>query len=127
VARDLGVGFVLESATWRASADWGAKLGYDDSALAAANLQAIALLHALRSEYETSSTPIVISGCVGPRGDGYKVDMRMTSKQAEAYHSAQINLFAAAGADLVTAMTMTYSEEAIGITLAAQEAGMPVA
>jgi S-methylmethionine-dependent homocysteine/selenocysteine methylase len=125
VAQDLGVGFVFESATWRASADWGAKLGYDDLALAAANLEAIALLHALRAEYETPSTPIVISGCIGPRGDGYKADRRMNAEQAKAYHSAQTNLFAAAGADLVTAITMTYPEEAIGVTLAAQHAGVP--
>lgn len=127
VARSEGVGFVLESATWRASADWGAKLGYSAEALDEANRQAIEMLHELRDEVERLDAPVVISGCVGPRGDGYKADTRMTPAEAAAYHSAQVRVFAAAGADLVTAITMTYAEEATGVVLAARAAGMPVA
>src|SRR6186997_215239 len=33
LAKERGVGCVLESATWRASADWGTKLGYSAGAL----------------------------------------------------------------------------------------------
>lgn len=127
IACDQQVGFVLESATWRASADWGAKLGLSAGAVAEANRQAIAMLHALRGEFETDTTPIVISGCVGPRGDGYRADQRMTPADAERYHAGQVRLFAEAGADLVSAITMTYPEEAIGIARAAHAAGMPVA
>lgn len=125
IARDRGVGFVLESATWRANPDWAAKLGYDAAALATANREAILLLHELREEFATPAAPFVISGCVGPRGDGYKADQRMTAAAAEAYHAAQVQVFAETGADLATAITMTYVEEAVGFVRAAREAGIP--
>ncbi|MGI6855826.1 homocysteine S-methyltransferase family protein [Mesorhizobium sp. 1B3] len=127
VARDNGVGFILESATWRASPDWGEKLGYSSNALDDANRNAIVLLHDLKAEFETDRSPMVISGCVGPRGDGYDPGKLMTPEEAEAYHGQQIGVLAAAGVDLVTAITMTNVNEAIGITRAAQTAGLPVA
>src|SRR3546814_14904550 len=69
---------------------------------------------------------MVISGCVGPRGDGYRVEDAMTVERAQAYHAKQIDVFGTTAADMVTAITMTYAEEAIGVTKAAQVAGMPV-
>ena len=126
IAHDRGVGFVLESATWRASQDWGDLLGYSLSEMAAFNREAIAMLHRIRGEFETPTSHFVISGCVGPRGDGYNPGNMMSEREAEAYHSAQINTFRDAGADMVTAITMTYVEEAIGVTRAAMAADMPV-
>lgn len=126
IAKEQGVGFVLESATWRASSDWGKRLGYSPEALAEINHQAIDMLHGLRDEYEGGRTKVVISGCVGPRGDGYSPSSMMSEDEAQQYHSAQIAAFAKADADMVTAITMTYVEEAIGITRAAQAIGMPV-
>jgi S-methylmethionine-dependent homocysteine/selenocysteine methylase len=126
IARQHGVGFILESATWRASSDWGNKLRYSRQALHEANRKAIALLHELRLALETDRTPMVISGCVGPRGDGYDPGVIMSPDEAEAYHAAQIGTFAATEADLVTAITMTNTNEAIGVTRAARATGMPV-
>lgn len=126
IARDRDCGFILESATWRASADWGAKLGYGLADMAEANRQAIDLLVDLRRTFETERAPMVISGCVGPRGDGYRVENAMTAEAAQAYHAQQIDVFADTAADMVTAITMTYVEEAVGVTRAAQAAGMPV-
>ncbi|WP_342640302.1 homocysteine S-methyltransferase family protein [Rhodoligotrophos ferricapiens] len=126
IARDKGVGFILESATWRASADWGEKLGYRPEALDEANRKAIALLHGLKAELEILSSPMVVSGCVGPRGDGYEPGRIMRPAVAEAYHARQIGIFAEMGVDLVTAITMTNIHEAIGVTRAAQAAGLPV-
>lgn len=127
VARENCVGFILESATWRASRDWGQKLGYSPNAMDDANRNAIALLHDLKAEFETDRSPMVISGCVGPRGDGYDPGEVMTPEEAETYHARQIGVLAAAGVDLVTAITMTNINEAIGITRAARTAGLPVA
>lgn len=126
MARNYHVGLVLESPTWRANADWGTRLGYDRAALATANQQAIALLHRLRQQYETTRSPMVISGCIGPRGDGYVTSQTMTPAVAQQYHQAQVDTFQATAADLVSAVTMTDVDEAIGITWAAQAAGMPV-
>jgi S-methylmethionine-dependent homocysteine/selenocysteine methylase len=127
IARREEVGFILECPTWRASADWGEKLGYSEEALAKANRDSVALMHELRTEFETARTPMIISGCVGPRGDGYDPGQVMSAEEAERYHRKQISTFAEAGADMVTAITMTNAEEAIGITRAAQRAGMPAA
>jgi len=126
VALNGKVGFILESATWRASRDWGRKLGYSPADLQEINRESIALLQALRSESENNTTPMVISGNLGPRGDGYQVEKKMTAAQAKAYHQEQINALSATDADLVSAFTINYSEEAIGITQAAQDAGIPV-
>ena len=125
IASEYGVGFVLESATWRASADWGEKLGYSKEALADVNRQAIAMLEEVRAEYAGKDTRMVISGCVGPRGDGYDPTHVMGEGEAQAYHAEQIRTFAATAADMVTAITMTNIPEAIGVTRAAQAAGMP--
>jgi homocysteine S-methyltransferase len=49
----------------------------------------------------------------------------MSAAQAEDYHSEQIAAFRTTKADLVTAITMTHSGEAIGIARAAQAHGVP--
>jgi S-methylmethionine-dependent homocysteine/selenocysteine methylase len=126
VARDRGLGIVLETATWRANRDWAERLGHSPAQLAELNRRAVELLEELRAGYETDSTPIVISGCIGPRGDGYVVGGTMTADEAEEYHAEQIRTFAGTAADLVTALTMTYADEAAGIVGAARAADMPV-
>lgn len=126
IAIENGAGFVLESATWRASSYWGNLMGYTDIALNAINRQAVEMLASLREELETSLSPMVISGCIGPRGDGYNPDHFMTVEEAKQYHSSQIRSFASSEADMVTAMTISYVEEAIGIVQAADEESMPV-
>ena len=59
--------------TWRANPDWAERLGHAPDRLDELNRRAVELLEELRTEYEADSTPIVISGCIGPRGDGYVV------------------------------------------------------
>ncbi len=119
-------GFILESVTWRANQDWGERLGYSEHELAEKNREAIMLLADLRREYETTETPLVISGCIGPRGDGYVAENKMSAQEAYEYHRTQIHTLADTDADVVTAMTINYTEEAIGIVRAAQEVNMPV-
>jgi len=126
IAKKNHAGFVLESATWRASKDWGEKLGYAKGNLKRLNKLAIQLLEELRSENETELTPMVISGCVGPRGDGYSPDHFMTLNEAEEYHTEQIETFSKTSADMISALTITYVEEAIGIVKAAASVDMPV-
>jgi S-methylmethionine-dependent homocysteine/selenocysteine methylase len=125
LAREAGLTLVLESPTWRASRDWGRLLGYTSEALAEANRQAVELLAQLRSEFATADSPVVISGCLGPRGDGYQPDALLTAVEAEDYHGEQIATFRTTDADLVTAITMTHTGEAIGISRAAQAHGIP--
>ena len=126
IALDHRVGIVLETPTWRASPDWAERLGHPPEQLADLNRRAVALLTEIRDERETDATPIVVSGCVGPRGDGYVVDEPMTVGEATDYHATQIGTFAETAADLVTAITMTYVDESIGVVRAARDAGLPV-
>ena len=119
-------GFILESPTWRANRDWATKLGIDGTELRRLNQSAIGLLESIRQNFALPESPFLISGCIGPRGDGYVAGTRMTIGEARDYHSEQILSFAATHADLVCAMTLSYPEEAIGIVLAAQEQGIPV-
>ena len=126
LAREHGVGLVLESPTWRANPDWAAKIGYSLSELDAFNRKAIALMEELRDEY-AGRAPIVISGCVGPQSDGYSPETMLTAAEAEAYHATQIGTFADTAADMVTAITMTYAEEAIGVARASAKVRLPSA
>jgi S-methylmethionine-dependent homocysteine/selenocysteine methylase len=125
IALDRGVGIVLETPTWRANLDWAERLGHSPEQLADLNRRAVALVAAIRNEHETDTTPIVVSGCIGPRGDGYVVDEPMTADEATDYHANQIGIFAGTAADLVTAITMTYVDEALGVVRAAGAAGLP--
>jgi homocysteine S-methyltransferase len=125
LARDRGVGILLDTPTWRANADWGERLGYTPERLDGVNRRAVALLEELRAEAD-GRPPLVISGCVGPRGDGYVVGEEMSPEEAEAYHRPQVATFADTAADVVSALTMTYAGEAIGIVRAAAAAGLPV-
>ena len=79
----------------------------------------------IRYRYETSASPMVVSGCIGPRGDGYAPGALMRPDEARDYHRPQLLTFRDAGADLVSAFTMTNIGEAQGIALAAKAANMP--
>jgi S-methylmethionine-dependent homocysteine/selenocysteine methylase len=127
IATAHGLGLLLETPTWRASPDWGARLGYDREALADANRRAVSLLLEIRAAFETPAAPVVVSGNLGPRGDGYRPESRMTAAEAREYHAWQIGTFAATDADLVSVFTMNYVEEAIGVAAAAKAYAMPVA
>jgi homocysteine S-methyltransferase len=127
-AAQSGAGFVLESPTWRAGWDWGTKLGFDGRAMQQVNRDAIVLMRELRAEYVARiARPIVVSGCIGPRGDGYVAGAPMALDDAARVHQPQVDALAAAGVDLITAITMTTSAEAIGVARAAARAGRPSA
>jgi len=126
LACELGLGFVLESVTWRANSDWGAKIGYEEQALDDANRKAIDFLCDIRDEFKAEKSKMVISGCIGPRGDGYAPKNLMTAEETEKYHSAQIKTLSETPADMVSAITINYVEEAIGITRAAASFNIPV-
>jgi homocysteine S-methyltransferase len=127
LAKKGKAGFVLESPTWRANPDWGAKLGYDRAGLADMNLRCVSVMAELRDRHETRTSPMVISGNIGPRGDGYRVEAAMSAKEAQDYHGFQVAVFRDSAADMVSAFTLNYANEAIGIVRAARASGMPVA
>jgi S-methylmethionine-dependent homocysteine/selenocysteine methylase len=122
LARDRGVPLVLSAPTWRANPDWGELLGYEGDELAAVNGRAVAFVEALAP----GGADVAIEACVGPRGDAYGPTQLMEADEAERYHSFQLRALAGTGATQVSALTLTYPEEAIGIVRAAKGAGLPV-
>lgn len=125
IAARAGAPFVFETPTWRASPDWGARVGYDVDRLADVNRRAVAMMRSIASDVRPALTAFLVSGCIGPRGDGYAPTETMTAQEAQDYHEWQVGVFARAGADLVTAMTITYTAEAIGIVRAGSAVGVP--
>jgi S-methylmethionine-dependent homocysteine/selenocysteine methylase len=127
IARRVGAGLMLDSPTWRANPDWGELLGYSTRSLNDINRRTIEWLTQLREVYAPDLTQVLISGVVGPRGDGYRPDGSSDPDEAAAYHLPQLEAFADAGADLATAYTLTDVGEAVGIVEAAREVGISVA
>lgn len=124
VAARVGAGLLLETPTWRANADWGARLGYDAEALRRVNRDAVDLLRGLAGEVDVPD--VLVVGAIGPRGDGYLAGDLDADRYAD-YHRSQLAAFAEAGADLATAYTLTTVAEATGIVRAARDVGLPVA
>ena len=125
IARNHGRGLLMECHTWRASLDWGRKLGYDETRLDAVIRRSVASTLASRERWETDESPMVVSGTVGPRGDGYAVASAMSAQESEAYHERQIRTLAESDVDMVSALTLNYADEAIGIIRAAKKRQVP--
>ncbi len=126
IAKTYRVGLLLETPTWRANADWGQIIGDSREDLARLNRAAVDFLIDLRADHDSDETPVVISGNIGPRGDGYSPDSTMSAEEAEDYHGEQIAVFADSAADMVGALTINYLDEAVGITRAARRHNMPL-
>ena len=126
LAREHDAGFILDTQTWKAHAHWAEALGTGDPELREANEDAVAFISGLRDGFSTQAQPILLSGTVGPKGDAYAVEWGLAMSEAEAYHSKQIEWLANTDIDMVTALTIGRSSEAIGIVRAATSAGLPV-
>ncbi len=127
IAVDKHVGFIFETATWRANRDWGERVGYRPDALVAVNRDAVAMLRGLAETVTAAGLPAVISGCLGPREDGYRPATQMRADEAREYHRHQIEALYAGGAEMVSALTLTYPAEGVGIVQAAVDTGVPAA
>lgn len=126
IAKEYETNFILESPTWRANADWIQKIGYSGNAVSELNEKAIKLLVDLKTEFTNDQNSILISGCIGPRGDGFVPKNEMNIEEALHYHSEQIGVLSQTPVDLISALTLNYVEEAIGITRAANSVDLPV-
>ncbi len=125
LARELGCGVMFESVTWVANKDRAAAIGYGEHLLEQINVDAMQLIRDLHDNI--GDVPIVLSAQIGPRRDGYKPEEMMEDDEAEAYHTHQIKSLAKVKPDIVSAFTMSYPLEAIGIVRAAMRYELPVA
>lgn len=126
LGRRLSVPVLIDTPTWRANPDWGGRLGYDANGLDAVNRRAVEFVRHLATAGGSAPVDHIINGVIGPRGDGYVTGETMSAAEAAAYHEPQARAFAEADAQMITAVTMTYADEAIGVVRAAVAAGLPV-
>jgi homocysteine S-methyltransferase len=126
LAKERNAGFVLDSATWKAHAHWGKSLGADAAELRAANEDSIRFIADLRARFAANAKPIVLSAVVGPRGDAYRPEAKISMEAAEEYFSEQVGWLAATEADMISAITFNQAGEAAGLARAARKVGMPV-
>jgi S-methylmethionine-dependent homocysteine/selenocysteine methylase len=124
LARQHDAGYVLDTNTWRANPDWGTLLGYDLDELEKVNSEAVEFAKELKSQYGNKQT-VLINGVIGPRGDGYNPASIMSSVEAKNYHKFQVDVFSRCNVDMVSALTITNTPEAIGIADAAADANIP--
>jgi len=126
LANQYDAGLVLDSQTWKAHLHWAKDLTTTEQELQQTNKESVAFIRELRDEFAGNSKPIVLNGVIGPRGDAYAPEARLAAEEAEAYHAKQIGWLAETEVDMITALTFTQSDEAIGLVRAAQSAGLPV-
>jgi homocysteine S-methyltransferase len=127
IAAAAGAGLRLEAPTWRANTDWGARLGHDRATLADVNREAVTMLQGLAEAWRDRVPDVLVTGMIGPRGDGYAAGPVVDADEAADYHEPQVRAFAEAGAGAVAALTLTDAGEAIGVVRAADAYGLPVA
>lgn len=127
IAERAGAGLVLETPTWRANPDWGARVGDDAAALARVDHDAVTFVRELGDGYAERVDRVLVCGMVGPRGDGYRPGAAVDPDEARDYHAPQVAALAEAGADVVGAYTLTDPGEAVGVVAAARRTGVPVA
>lgn len=126
VAADYGFVAMISGLDYRASPDWGAKLGYSRSGLADALMQSIEFLRDVAKPYQAHGQKILIGGMVGPRGDAYSLNRTITAEESEEYHSFQLEVLKRANVDFVSAMTFNSIAEALGVSRASAQAGIPI-
>jgi S-methylmethionine-dependent homocysteine/selenocysteine methylase len=126
VAEKHDTGMLIVGHDYRASPDWGAKLGYTPEGLADMERRTIGFLDSIRREYEDRVSDVYIAGGVGPRGDAYGTGGGITEAEAEDYHSVQLTTLKSTPADMAIALTINNIAEAVGIVRAAESIDIPI-
>ena len=125
-AAEHGCAALVAGLDYRASPDWGEKLGYSREGLAEMQHRCIGFLREVAAPYEGQLPRLAICGCVGPRGDAYALNRDITAETAEDYHSVQLESLKDCDVDLVWAATFNNVPEAVGLSRAAAAAGLPL-
>ena len=126
VAAEHGFAAMISGLDYRASPDWGEKLGYSRQGLADAVERSIAFLRTVARPYEGQIPDILIGGMLGPRGDAYALNQTITADEAQDYHSFQLEVLKHAEVDFVSAVTFNNVPEAVGVARAAARIGLPL-
>ncbi len=121
VARKHDVPMIICTPTWRANEERLSNAHVTDNV----NGDAVTFLKEIRETWGAWSSNIFIGGLVGCKNDSYKPHEGLSTDEAKAFHSWQINQLAAAGADFLLGITLPALHEATGIALAMSETRLP--
>lgn len=127
VAAAHGLGAMLQAFDYRASPDWGAKLGFSAEELDKRTKDGLALLRGWAAPYLDRLAGLYILSAIGPRGDAYGTGGAITADEAEAYHATQLATIKESVADGAMAMTFNNIPEAVGLSRAAKTLDVPLA
>ena len=133
-AAESGHGLITDCLVWRASGDYVERLGHGARGVDGVNRAAVARTRRFVDEWRSAgderarACPVLLAADLGPRGDGYALgaDGPVPVEAAYDYHREQVRALAEAGIDLLVALTMTSTNEALGIARAAREHDLPV-
>jgi homocysteine S-methyltransferase len=118
-ARDAGLPAMVLAATWRASRERVEASRFAGRPL---NEDNVAFVRALQRDGEP---PLLCAGVLGPRGDAYRPEEALGTEAAADYHAWQAERLAAAGVDVLVAMTCPAVSEARGLARAMAATGVP--
>lgn len=123
-ARPSGVPVIIGTPTFRASPNFARRAGLDAAeAVRRLNASAAAMHRGIRESFEPY--PVYVAGVVGPSGDAYTPGEALPAKEAREYHALQIRALAESGVDFLYAPTFPAVEEALGVSEAMAESGLP--
>jgi homocysteine S-methyltransferase len=115
-----GLPMLLQTDTWRASAD---RIGRSPWRGFDLNAENVALI---REVVDGARVPVVVGGMLGPAGDAYDAGVALAEEEALQHHAPQAEALAAGGADLLFAATLPAQSEALGLARAMAACRLPV-
>ncbi|MDD2271373.1 MAG: homocysteine S-methyltransferase family protein [Desulfuromonadaceae bacterium] len=122
IGRTYDLPLLLSTPTWRAAQEHIAAAGLSGRDLNGDNFR---FLDALRREYGSYGSKVIICGLMSCRGDAYKAAEALTTAEARTFHAWQAEALASSGVDLLLASTLPALSEAIGLAQALAATGLP--
>lgn len=89
------------------------------------NIDAVKFLNSIRNNYGHFSTKIKIGGLIGCKNDCYLPEQGLSITESKEFHTWQISQLVRGRIDFLIAETLPNLEEAIGISQAMEDTGLP--
>lgn len=118
ISRKYHLPFIATTPTRRANQERVKAAGYD-ATIIHRNVEFLQMLK------EAGNTEMYVGGLLGCKGDAYTGEGALSTEQAKAFHSWQVNLFRDSKVDFLYAGIMPCLPEAIGMAMAMAETNIP--
>jgi homocysteine S-methyltransferase len=122
VGQSHGLAMFALTDTWRANQE---RIDHSQFKGARVNQDNARFLARLRDSYGPHAQPIFVGGNIGPCGDAYKPAEALAPREAERFHTPQLEALVEGGVDFLYASTLPAFSEARGIAAAMAKTGRP--